>query len=53
METQTSERDMIKCRLMVNIILLYYLQIMYNIYLNILYVFSGIEPMNKCKIIIN
>jgi len=52
-ETHTSKWDMNKSRLLVNIIISYYLQIMCNIYLNILYVFSGIEPMNKCKIIIN
>jgi hypothetical protein len=53
METHTNERNMNKCRLLVNIIILYYLQIMYNVYLNILYVFLHIEPMNMCKIIIN
>jgi len=53
MKTHTNEWNMNKCRLLVNIIILYYLQIVYNIYINILYVFSGIEPMNMCKIIIN
>jgi hypothetical protein len=53
MEKHTNERGMNKCRLLVNIIILYYLQNIYNIYLNILYVFSGIEPMNRCKIIVN
>ena len=53
METHTNERDMNKCRLLVNIVILYYLQITYNIYLSFLYVFSGMEPMNKCKMIIN